>query len=153
MKKIQILLTETKKTSIFTVKACIVPVQDKNQPSQPTKYTLFDCLMNTYAKSGDMKTFLIKQERLTAFRVNGFSTTQFRGNASFIGLKYAYVVTPETRSQTISRVVVTVNYRPQANSSIHCADVSIDRLIYDLLLSHQLAPYCTMKLLMSIGFL
>ena len=39
----------------------------ENPPSQPAMYTMFDCLMNTYAKLPDMKTFLIKQGRLTCF--------------------------------------------------------------------------------------
>ena len=39
----------------------------QNQPSQSGMYSMFDCLMNTYAKSADWLTFLIKQGRLTCF--------------------------------------------------------------------------------------
>ena len=67
LKKIQCRLNFLQNTRYCTVKACLYRCKTQNQPSQPTKYTLFDYLMNTYADSADMLTFLIKQGRLTCF--------------------------------------------------------------------------------------
>ena len=82
--------------------------------AKPTKRVecIFEFETTGFLYMSELQEFVAASMVLTAFRVNGFSTSQFRVNASLWGQNTLCIITPKTRSYPISRVVMTGDYRP-----------------------------------------